>query len=67
VRGDYLVNDEQAEAKTFSGLSQGVSLKKRIEYYPKHFLGYRCTQVVHCPVAGASQDEAGNIRAWLQC
>jgi hypothetical protein len=26
----YLVNDEQAKVKTFSGLSQGVSLKQRI-------------------------------------
>ena len=43
MRGDHLVNDEQAEAKTFSGLSQGVSLKKRIEDYSQHFLGYRCT------------------------
>ena len=44
---DYLVNDEQAQAKTFSGLSQGVSLKKRIEDYSQHFLGYRRTQVMH--------------------
>jgi hypothetical protein len=58
---DYLVNDKQAKAKTFSGLSQGVSLKKRIEDYSQHFLGLSFISFVGNPYRPAAESSSGRL------